>query len=544
MSGPLLDDDDGQSTVRVLGARAGKRRIQVALALMAALCLGGWWLARTRTVNTQPSPHAADGGAGCLCSQLPVPDTYWQLLSTADDRAFVEIPSTATIGPGGSVCVRVVVPPRPSGHDESMVHMPPAGAPWDSILLDMVGARTGISVPVALRAVAHVDNYHRSTTHIYEADVLLRDADTYHPDGYIEFRDAVWNAEGNNTVPLFAPEALVIPESLNVTVADPHGTSPYSLQRHLDLPLCTRMDAEGRWVRNADLPFSNAEVLPSDHHGLVWLPYHCRLQRYTHEAFAQCLTQKHRLVHWFGDSNTRRALKKITTLGQWCSDPHDRATSECRCEDYNQPDTRFSEHAREAIIDMDPVVGGVGRVPEWLAPADPVPANGSRIVVFKTEGLTYLNRPAWHRRFDVGIIEWFGVPNTVVVSLVNWDAAFMTMNTFAIELDKFLARLQAAYPPTVDIIIRTGQHYCCRADTSRLGRKFSRLRVALMNDYVAQRARARLGPHRSIRVWDVAMVTERRPYIARAESRKCSSNHARSEIVDVENQVLFNGLCN
>ncbi|KAJ1764282.1 hypothetical protein LPJ74_006679, partial [Coemansia sp. RSA 1843] len=54
-----------------------------------------------------------------------------------------------------------------------------------------------------------------------------------------------------------------------------------------------------------------------------------------------------------------------------------------------------------------------------------------------------------------------------------------------------------------------------------------------------------LGDTRKISVWDVASLTERRPYKARdAEVNFCPANHVRSEVINIENQILMNAMCN
>ncbi|KAJ1790043.1 hypothetical protein LPJ62_002127, partial [Coemansia sp. RSA 2167] len=48
---------------------------------------------------------------------------------------------------------------------------------------------------------------------------------------------------------------------MQVVVTDAHTTSVYSLHNYLELPLCTDMDMDGRWIHVDDLPF-NASLVP------------------------------------------------------------------------------------------------------------------------------------------------------------------------------------------------------------------------------------------------------------------------------------------
>ncbi|KAI9471077.1 hypothetical protein BX667DRAFT_508995 [Coemansia mojavensis] len=474
-----------------------------------------------------------------LCHEIPIPDNYWNT-TTMEQQAFVMLPYLDFLEVGSSICVRVVVPAKKS--QVSMVYMPFPETPWDSILLDLVGQNTNISIPVALHMAPHANNYRRNSAHVYEADVVLRDADIYKPQGYIEYRDGLWNAEGNATLPAFQPEDLFISEEQQIKVVDKTGDSIYSLYNYLALPLCTSMDAEGRWVRVDDLPFDSYLVPPPDNFDRVWLPYTCRLKRYTYSEFAKCLVDKHPMLHWYGDSNTRRALKKITSLGQWCSQPDQVNERHCLCEDYMEPFDRFNEHAREVFIDVDPVNGG--QMPSgWFFPTI-APANKSRIMAFKWDGLTRLNNPPWYERFEQGIENRFGTPQTAIISLGNWDPAFLTMQDFAIEADKLVSYIEKSYSNSTQLVIRTGQYFCCAADPTPWQRKYSRLRNNHFTQYIIDLFIERLGASRDVKVWNVASVAERRPYEARTQATICPSNHVRAEIVDIENYILFNGLCN
>ncbi|KAJ1724304.1 hypothetical protein LPJ61_005750, partial [Coemansia biformis] len=264
--------------------------------------------------------------------------------------AFVHIPNSDPIQIGQTVCVRVVVPAAPERN--SITFTPLVGMPWDSVLLDMVGATTNISVPVDLKPIADFRNTLRDSTHVYEADVLLRDVDVYTPRGFIEFREAKWNPESGLQPMPYEPEAIFIGESLGVSVEDVDATSPYSLKRHLDLPLCTEPDAEGRWMSADALPFDVSELPPPDNHNMVWLPYSCRLRHISYTDAVQCMAARYPLMHWYGDSNIRRSLKKLVTLGQWCTSEEDLQTRSCLCEDYHESNfTRFNPGYRQLVID-------------------------------------------------------------------------------------------------------------------------------------------------------------------------------------------------
>ncbi|KAJ1990415.1 hypothetical protein GGI26_003540 [Coemansia sp. RSA 1358] len=475
------------------------------------------------------------------CSDIPIISNYWKL-QASETPAFIAIPHKGPVQIGGTVCVRVVVPAKL--HAQPMLFMPFPNTPWDSILLDLVGNKTGVSVPVELVLTNDVQNYDRNSVHVYEADVLLRDADTYHPSGYIEFRDALWNPDGYSDPQPFVPEPLAIPGNLTVKVLDGDEENPYALSKHLDLPLCTKSDSDGRWVSVNDLPFDASRVLPPDNHNRVWLPYSCRLKPISYADFSRCLVDKYPLIHWFGDSNTRRALKKVTSLGKWCSTKPDINSLTCLCNDNMEQYSRYNSNMRIAPIDMDPINGGVAAHVKNGFYGEVV-SNKSRIVAFKWDGLTSFNQPAWSHSFDMGMQSHMGKPTVAIFGLTNWDTAFSTRSFFASEVDRLVRLVENEYSDSTHIVIRTGQYYCCTSDKDmHWKRRYSRLRNRYFDKYLIESFKGRLGGRRAVSVWDVTSVSERRPYVARDEINSCPANHVRSEIVEIENQLLINSMCN
>ncbi|KAJ2665776.1 hypothetical protein IW148_001535 [Coemansia sp. RSA 1199] len=474
-----------------------------------------------------------------LCKDLPIPESYWNM--TIDELpAFVDMLQPSTIKLGESICIRVIVPARPTNTSSSFAPFP--NTPWDSILLDLAGNTTQISVPVHLQMVDNVQNYVRHTAHVYEADVVLRDADTFIPAGYIEYRDALWNSENHIMAQPLVPEQLYVRSDAYVTVVD-DVLSKHSMSNYLALPLCTEPDADGRWIAADSLPFNASLALPPDNYNRVWLPYDCRLHHYSYPEFAQCLQQKHSLVHWFGDSNTRRALKKITTLGQWCSKPDEVNTQLCICNDNAQGFGSYNLKSSVIPLDIDPVTGGTP--PLDSQQLGTVAANSSRIILFKWGGLTTLNNPPWEDTFSPSFTQ-MGTPSVAIFALVNWDAAFSTRTFFVQQVEMLIEYINQTYPTSTDIVIRTGQYYCCTYDINpKLKRKYSRLRNQYFSQYLVDEFNARFGDKRRISIWDVGRISERRPYSVRDETAKrCEPNHVRAEIVDVENLVLANHLCN
>ncbi|KAJ1663167.1 hypothetical protein IW140_005667 [Coemansia sp. RSA 1813] len=474
------------------------------------------------------------------CQDIPIPPWFWDVASR-ETPAFVDIPGLPfKLDVGETVCIRVVVPKAVK--KRPLLFVPFPGMPMDSVVLDLVGNNTGISVPVELKLVNDARNYMRYSTHIYEADVLLRDVDTYHPEGYVEFRDAQWNPEDPQEPQPYVPEKLYVSYLLEIPVVDKHGKSPYSLNNYLQLPQCNVSNPEGRWVSIDDIPFNTRKLPLPDNNNRIWMPYDCRLKRVSYKKFAKCLLERYPNMHVFGDSNTRRYLKKITTLGAWCGTTEERNTAGCICEDYVDPFDRFSIHARSSFIDMDPLNGG--HIPSGEFSMTSAPANKSRIFFRKWEGLTERFSLDWQDVFKANNIETVhGHPQVAIFSLTNWDAAFSSRAIFLRDLTLLLDHIEHGYSMGTEIIIRTGQYYCCRSDSSNWKRKYSRLRNKSFDQQVIDEFKRRLGAKYKISIWDVSAISENLPYEARKQAVVCASNHARSEIVETENQVLFNYLC-
>ncbi|KAJ2448394.1 hypothetical protein EV183_005460 [Coemansia sp. RSA 2336] len=469
-----------------------------------------------------------------LCSELPVPESY---LTLADFSPFIDISQPYIVAAGSSVCVRVVVPAVPSNTFLSYAPFP--GTPWDSVLVDMVGNNTGVSIPVALQPSNHAQNYIRNQTHIYEADVVLRDADIYIPTGYIEYRNGLWNNEDHIEIPPMIPEQLEV--NAVVTVED-NALNDFRLSNYPNLPLCTEPDADGRWIAKDKLPFNT--TLATDNYGRVWLLYSCQLQPYTYKEFARCLQQKHPLIHWFGDSNTRRALKKLTTFGQWCSEPNRINSAQCICHDSGEKFGIYNSKSSVVPIDIDPAMAV--SAPALDANIGTVPANSSRIIMFRWGGLTPRNNPPWPDTFAANFTHRMGIPSVAIFGLINWDTAFTARTYFIQQVELLAAHILQNYSSNIKIVIRTGQYYCCTHDqVPNFKRMYTRLRNQYFNQYLIDILRTKLGSNYSISIWDVSQIAERRPYAARKEMvLGCSSNHARAELVDIENSLLMNHLCN
>ncbi|KAJ2544013.1 hypothetical protein EV175_005931 [Coemansia sp. RSA 1933] len=137
----------------------------------------------------------------------------------------------------------------------------------------------------------------------------------------------------------------------------------------------------------------------------------------------------------------------------------------------------------------------------------------------------------------------YGHPQVVIFSLTNWDSAFSTLQVFVHDVEVLLDHVEREYSASTEIIVRTGQYFCCRTDTSKLKRKYSRLRNKSFDRHVVDAFKRRFGATRKVSIWDVSAISENQPQAAREQAIVCPANHARSEVIETENQVLFNYMC-
>ncbi|KAH8552458.1 hypothetical protein BGW37DRAFT_287181 [Umbelopsis sp. PMI_123] len=516
-----------------------------------------------------------------------------------------------SLKPGQPYCVRLVVPRQLTNLNEIKDYIPIDGSPWDSIMMTLVRQTpSNTTIPVRMNLwPGHATLYDanelnvgrqaqdvplhqwtsRSGIHIYEAEISLMDEGNYTLETRLEYTQGLWNFE-REAIISYQPEMI----------KPPHGWELKILGRekdHFDLPLCTGSDHPGRWLNINDYePERRKEIEPSavDFEGNFWAPYTCRYRPISYQDFTTCLAKKYPLIHWFGDSNSRRAIKKMVTDGEWCSDYSIIQTNttiqrSCHCEDYGDLSwnrTLFDPWSRAAQITRVPMAPTSN---EWgeLGKEDK-----SEVWFYKMDGLTNLNDPGWEESFKEypnpselalyvsGLAvdqEWtsrFGEPldltradispppkkeekrsnrldkrwyltlappKLLVISLGNWDTSWMPYAEFQVAVQRLINYIKQRYIPyKTAVIYRAPQYFCCRVDTSDWKRRLSTQRMEAYDRY----ARNMLSKHVGAKVWDVYALGESRSWEDKQVSLDCPSNHVPSDVVAVENQLLMNSLCN
>ncbi|ORX72852.1 hypothetical protein DL89DRAFT_320606 [Linderina pennispora] len=441
-----------------------------------------------------PVAHQEDNSeqhtmADLSCAANPLDSAVWRYSGNSTPFAVPAKPGPLYIEAGNPVCIRVVVPPAQPGGDSAktskqMTHLfqPLAGNPmhWDSIILDAVGQKSGVSVPIHLHPVRHLSMIDRGFVH----------------SGLLEYRDAMWNYEHPSKVPPYAPEAISADFEIAVSV---RHSSPYHLNNYAKLPFCEHADVHGRWLRG-----------------------------YTYSEFLQCLDVNRPLspdrgepytIHWFGDTNSRRALKKITSLGDWCSG-NDLGSAKCQCDDSSEGFGRFTgqNKVRDSLIHLNDEDGGWSVSEDGKHKGRTVTSPLARIHFHRWEGLTAVGK--FHRA------------DLVVLSLVNIDVSFGTFLEYTHALDELVRHLRSHYAETA-IVLRTPQYFCCRAPSGAPLRRMQKDRNMQFYDYTHRLLKHSFGS--LLRVWDAGGITEALPMTKRKAISRCGIN---------ANHLLINSLCN
>ncbi|CAO3660439.1 hypothetical protein CU097_011064 [Rhizopus azygosporus] len=443
--------------------------------------------------------------------------------------------------------------------------------------------------------------YERMRMRIYEAQITLPQEGEYKLFALLEFLEGRYNFEYGPVTP-YAPIELPVLPTQKLLIGDRNNDDPEKLaekllDEHLQLTLCTGSDHPGRW-----LPWPKSrkqvQVLGLTRHGKYWAPYSCRYRHITYEQFNRCVAHKYsRGMDMYGDSNIRRSLKKFISHGHWCknwenhitesivpddllpninktlthsldkrqatlptqtmnqsevgySSPQEykyfipEQTRSCYCEDYTEPFWQpvwFDAGGRRVNVDMNNTIAqskGLGHT-EWDDPEirKRNPRDAFKISSYKWDGLTYLNNPPWQTAVDGNTV----ATDVAVFSLGNWDAAFLELEPYLRDVDRLILQIKTHYDLSkTRIVYRTPQFYCCRVDHSSRDRQVSGPRVDVFDAEVRHKFVSEL----NATVWDTRILGESKTWEEKLESIDCPSNHVAADIVDIENQIFMNGLCN
>ncbi|KAG1461414.1 hypothetical protein G6F56_005738 [Rhizopus delemar] len=420
----------------------------------------------------------------------------------------------------------------------------------------------------------------REKMHMYEAELVLpADEGEYELVSLLEFVEARYNFDfGPVTtydpirLPVIPTDRLVVKRKTN---QPDEAVALKLLKQHMQLPLCTGSDHPGRWL---PLPRNSTEKVSAvSRNNKYWAPYSCRYRPISYEEFNRCVSNKY--VHGldvYGDSNMRRSLKKFISHGQWCKDWHHHLTGSvvpderkptihkregynspqeytflvpeqtrsCYCEDFWEPYWNldwFSGGARRFYLELQNSPAQSSKVGKTEWDQNRVrkenPTDKFKISSYKWDGLTYFNQPGW----ETGVGESREVSDVAVFSLGNWDSAFSTLEPYLRDVDRLIQQIKDHYDLNATLIVyRTPQYYCCRLDYDDRQRQVSGPKLDVFDAQVRKKFQDELGAV----VWDTKILGETRTWNEKLESIDCSSNHVAADLIEVENQIFMNGLCN
>ncbi|KAJ3143483.1 hypothetical protein HDU90_000244 [Geranomyces variabilis] len=422
---------------------------------------------------------------------------------------------------------------------------------------------------------------------IYNVTIDLRDPDAYQLQVILEYTDYLWNYEdpvhvywAPTTLPIFMnrDSLTLLPSSLRLLANDPVTHPQITYETFAALPLCSNGNHPGRWVpsahlgmaptlrmhvpsdmnENNDIDYDKSPLLLQNYDDAVWVPYDCRYAARTYDSWRdRCLLKHHPYVHYFGDSNIRRGLKALASGGRWCKVWYSEDSSQCQCSDWHLDIEGLAPDREDNLLRITSADDARNFPPDTNSPPPPTPV----AYAFLWKGLNSWG-PNWSAAVNLAAQQQrltdilpgaaqlaTHAPTAVIISLTNWDAAYGSLETFHKSLPVLVAQLKETYVARgVPIVWRTGQHFAGRADQvdadaaaqGKEPRRFSRMRVKAF-DAAAERA---LVDGLGAVTWDVrAMGAALRPK-GRERAAQCDSGHAGRDLVDTENTLLMNVLCN
>lgn len=292
-----------------------------------------------------------------------------------------------------------------------------------------------------------------------------------------------------------------------------------SLQMSSSLPLCKDGDSGGRWIYYADTMNSLESVRQ-------WHPYSCVYRPFL-ESMRLLSAIKHaenrkpstttssllpwnkmdHLVYLWGDSNSRRVMKYVHSYGRWCY-RNDQAPH-CRCEDngprnhyeyryiyvhvyYYIAKFNFVHHCLPVVFvrftSLNTCSEMISRnltTGQYLNTSTIDPTNrtiGTFIFFTFTGGV---KDASLEYRVQTSLSKHMPPPEVLILSLGNWDAAYLSMDLFVERVEASFASIKKCYGANVPIIWRSVNYMCCglagtRLLTEKKNRRYNDVVMALL----------------------------------------------------------------
>ena len=398
--------------------------------------------------------------------------------------------------------------------------------------------------------------------------------------GAIEYNNYEWNPDPPLEYLMPAMHRIKYVDKYHVLLV-PH--SPPNPSATAILPLCTNSNHTGYYART-DSPYVPADdgyVLQTNVLGQSFYPFSCLYRFIDADESFQCMAERYPIVHWFGDSNSRRALRMLYTANRW-GEEMIRLDSPTQCED--QEELNMAGMAVKSTEWPYPLPSDDAslchywryanysyvRLPKDTSERlDCWRATGSRLYYRFLLGMGWkANRAEWFDNLILNDYRQIAQPaSLVVINSGNWesqesvwdhtqsgmmlgredsDEARQQYNlTWKLErlvdiLDEHYVRVN----PHVTIVFRGGNAWLTpraetirRHTTARLQSISERMQRHLLQSRISHRLLA----------WDVQVT---RAYTAHDLDRYatigagCKDGHSGVKQVALDNQILLNGLCN
>ena len=397
--------------------------------------------------------------------------------------------------------------------------------------------------------------------------------------GAIEYNNYEWNPDPQLEYLTPAMHRIKYIDKYHILLVPhppPHSSAP-------TLPICTASNHTGYYARidSPYVPSDDAYTLQRNVLDQSFFPFDCMYRFIDADESFQCLGERYPVVHWFGDSNSRRALRMLYTANRW-GEEMIRMDSPTQCEDqeelniagmpvnstewpYPLPEDesalchywRYANYSYVRLpkdtserLDCWRATGsrlyyrfllGMGWKKDRAEWFDNLMLNDYREIA-QPASLVIINSGNWESQESV----WDHTQSGQMLGRENTDEARQEYNiTWKLErLVDILDQYYVAVNPNVSIVFRGGNAWLTpRGETIR---RHTTTRLHAISDRMQRHLlQSRIG-HRLL-VWDVQVT---RAYTAHDLDKYatvgagCKDGHSGVKQVALDNQILLNGLCN
>ena len=397
--------------------------------------------------------------------------------------------------------------------------------------------------------------------------------------GAIEYNNYEWNPDPHLEYLTPAMHRIKYADKYHILLVPhplPHSSAP-------PLPICTASNHTGYYARvdSPYVPSDEGYTLQRNVLDQSFYPLDCLYRFIDADESFSCMATRYPIVHWFGDSNSRRALRMLYTANRW-GEEMIRLDSPTQCEDqeelniaglainstewpYPLPEDeavlchywRYANYSYVRLprdtserLDCQRATGsrlyyrfllGMGWKRERFEWFDNLILNDYRDIA-QPAALVIVNSGNWESQESV----WDHTQSGQMLGREQSDEARQEYNlTWKLErLVDILDQYYVAVNPNVTIVFRGGNAWLTpRGETIR---RHTTTRLHSISDRMQRHLLASRIAHRLL-VWDVQVT---RAYTAHDLDKYptvgagCKDGHSGVRQVALDNQIMLNGLCN